>query len=81
MLGYPLSKTVRGASIFTKYPIELDVIFDGKRYAFNVEGSDMQRYVPIEKCGVRIAFEIKTAQQNAHIAPMFVDVDVERSRL
>ena len=81
MLGYPLSKTVRGASIFTKYPIELDVIFDGKRYAFNVEGSDMQRYVPIEKCGVRIAFEIKTAQQNAHIAPIFVDVDVERSRL
>lgn len=81
MLGYPLSKTVRGASIFTKYPIELDVIFDGKRYAFNVEGSNMQRYVPIEKCGVRIAFEIKTAQQNAHIAPMFVDVDVERSRL
>lgn len=81
MFGYPLSKTVRGASIFTKYPIELDVIFDGKRYAFNVEGSDMQRYVPIEKCGVRIAFEIKTAQQNAHIAPMFVDVDVERSRL
>ena len=81
MLGYPLSKTVRGVSIFTKYPIELDVIFDGKRYAFNVEGSDMQRYVPIEKCGVRIAFEIKTAQQNAHIAPIFVDVDVERSRL
>lgn len=81
MLGYPNFKTVRGVSIFTKYPIELDVIFDGKRYAFNVEGSDMQRYVPIEKCGVRIAFEIKTAQQNAHIAPIFVDVDVERSRL
>lgn len=81
MLGYPLSKTVRGVSIFTKYPIELDVIFDGKRYAFDVAGSDLQQYVPIEKCGVRIAFEIKTAQQNAHIAPMFVDVDVERSRL
>lgn len=80
-LGYPTCKTVRGASIFTKYPLTLAVVVDGKRFAFRVQGRDCQQYVPIEKCGVRIKFELTSECEKAYVAPIVVDLDVERSRL
>ena len=80
-LGSPTYKTVRGASIFSKYPITLGVVLDGKEYDFAVNGGDEQRYIPVEKCGVRVQFKIKSTEQNAYVAPLAVDLDVERRTL
>lgn len=80
-LGSPFFKTVRGASILTKYPVTLGVTTDGVGYEFKVAGSEKQQYIPIEKCGLRIMFEIKSAEQNAYVAPLLVDVDFGRGRL
>ena len=80
-LGSPTYKTVRGVSIFSKYPITLGVVLDGKEYDFAVNGGDEQRYIPVEKCGVRVQFKIKSTEQNAYVAPLAVDLDVERRTL
>ncbi len=80
-LGSPMPKTIRGVSILSKYPLKLAVVLDGKRYEFNVSGSDLQQYVPIEKCGVRVRFELTSSSRNAYVAPMYADVDVERGGL
>ena len=80
-LGSPNYKTVRGVSIFSKYPITLGVVLDGKEYDFAVSRSGEQQYVPVEKCGVRVKFKIKSTQQNAYVAPLAVDLDVERRTL
>ena len=80
-LGSPTFKTVRGVSIFAKYPMTLGVILDSKEYDFAVKGSEKQQYIPVEKCGVRVQFLLKTNEQNAYIAPMSVDIDVERGTL
>lgn len=80
-LGSPTYKTVRGASIFSKYPITLGVVLDGKEYDFAVNGGDEQWYIPVEKCGVRVQFKIKSTEQNAYVAPLAVDLDVERRTL
>ncbi len=80
-LGSPYYKTIRGASVFTKYPITLKVILDGKEYKFNIAAKDTQQYIPIEKCGIRVKFEIEAQTAHAYVSPISVDVDVERRTL
>ena len=80
-LGSPYYKTIRGASVFTKYPITLKVILDGKEYKFNIAAKDTQQYIPIEKCGIRVKFEIEAQTAHAYVSPVSVDVDVERRML
>ncbi len=80
-LSSPYFKTVRGVSIYTKYPLKLEVVLDGKQFEFDVKGSDKQQYVPVEKCGVRVKLKIKSTAQNAYVAPIVADTDFERSRL
>ena len=57
------------------------MVLDGKEYDFAVNGGDEQRYIPVEKCGVRVQFKIKSTEQNAYVAPLAVDLDVERRTL
>lgn len=80
-LGSPYYKTIRGASVFTKYPITLKVILDGKEFKFNIAAKDTQQYIPIEKCGIRVKFEIEAQTAHAYVSPVSVDVDVERRTL
>ncbi len=77
-LGSPYYKTIRGASVFTKYPITLKVILDGKEHKFNIAAKDTQQYIPIEKCGIRAKFKIEAQTAHAYVSPISVDVDVER---
>ncbi len=77
-LGSPYYKTIRGASVFTKYPVTLKVILDGKEHKFDVAAKDTQQYIPIEKCGIRVKFKIEAQTANAYVSPVSVDVDVER---
>ena len=80
-LGSPYYKTIRGASVFTEYPITLKVILDGKEYKFNIAAKDTQQYIPIEKCGIRVKFKIEAQTAHAYVSPISVDVDVERRAL
>ncbi len=77
-LGSPYYKTIRGASVFTQYPITLKAILDGKEYKFNIAAKDTQQYIPIEKCGIRVKFKIEAQTAHAYVSPISVDVDVER---
>lgn len=69
-------KTVRSVSVRTDTPITVTVKLDGKRYDYDIGGSNLLQTVPVEHSGRVLGFEISSTSANVRVAPLIAALDI-----
>lgn len=81
ILGDTRLKTIRSLSLVSKYPVTLKVDIDGKLKKVDVKGSDKLQFVPIERSGYRVTFEIESNAEKAYVANLNAYIEVARGEV
>ena len=74
-LGSGRPKVVREVTVHTRYPVDVVLVADGKRYTRHLEGADAPQTLFFGRGGLKVGLELRTDNASALVTPLSANVD------